>query len=218
MSATLAGVQAVSHRPLPEYLPALQALTTALVLTVPRDVLPVGEGAVLPRECDRRSLWPLGISGDRPLLLVDAGSPQGMGLLRILAQALREWSRCGVACDLVVLSSEVHSYQMPLQRELTLLCEQQAGAAASQRGPVTGLHVLRPDALTSTQLATLESLARIHLQADGPPWVQQVRAWAQRHGAAPGHHGGRLRRRHRRFRLRCGRGLAAPPALDQRAG
>ena len=33
MSYTLAGVQAVSHRPLPEYLPALQALTTALVLT-----------------------------------------------------------------------------------------------------------------------------------------------------------------------------------------
>jgi len=187
MSATLAGVQAVSHRPLPEYLPALQALTTALVLTVPRDVLPVGEGAALPRECDRRSLWPLGISGDRPLLLVDAGSPQGMGLLRILAQALREWSRCGVACDLVVLSSEVHSYQMPLQRELTLLSEQQAGAVASQRGSVTGLHVLRPDGLTSTQLATLESLARVHLQADGPPWVQQVRAWAQRHGAPAGH-------------------------------
>jgi cyclic beta-1,2-glucan synthetase len=182
MSSTLAGVQAVSHRPLPEYLPALQALTTALVLTVPRDPLPVHEGTAPPRECDRRSLWALGISGDRPLILVDAGSPQGMGLLRILAQALREWSRCGVPCDLVVLSSEVHSYQMPLQRELTLLLEQQASADAGRRGSVTGLYVLRPDALSATQLATLVLLARIHLHADGPPWVQQVRAWAQRHG------------------------------------
>lgn len=187
MSSTLAGVQAVSHRPLPEYLPALQALTTALVLTVPRDPLPVHEGATLPRECDRRSLWPLGISGDRPLLLVEAGSAQGMGLLRILAQALREWSRCGVPCDLVVLSSEVHSYQMPLQRELTLLTEQQAGAEAHQRGSVTGLHVLRPDALSGVQLATLEMLSRIHLQADGSPWVQQVRAWAQRQGTLAGY-------------------------------
>ncbi|WP_439589144.1 GH36-type glycosyl hydrolase domain-containing protein [Hydrogenophaga sp.] len=186
MSSTLAGVQAVSHRPLPEYLPALQALTTALVLTVPRDPLPVHDGATLPRECDRRSLWPLGISGDRPVLLVEAGSAQGMGLLRILAQALREWSRCGVPCDLVVLSSEVHSYQMPLQRELTLLTEQQAGTDANQRGSVTGLHVLRPDTLSATQLATLESLARIQLQADGPPWVQQVRAWAQRQGTLAG--------------------------------
>ena len=186
MSSTLAGVQAVSHRPLPEYLPALQALTTALVLTVPRDPLPVHGGATLPHECDRRSLWPLGISGDRPLLLVEAGSAQGMGLLRILAQALREWSRCGVSCDLVVLSSEVHSYQMPLQRELTLLTEQQSGHS-HLKGTVTGLHVLRPDALTSTQLATLEALARIQLQSDGSPWVQQVRAWAQRQGTLAGY-------------------------------
>ena len=186
MSSTLAGVQAVSHRPQPEYLPALQALTTALVLTVPRDPLPAHEGMALPRECDRRSLWPLGISGDRPLLLVTAGSAQGMGLLRILAQALREWSRCGVPCDLVVLSSEVHSYEMPLQRELTLLMEQQGGTDANARGSVTGLHVLRPDALSAMQFATLESLARIQLLADGPPWVQQVRAWAQRQGTLAG--------------------------------
>ncbi|MGV3726308.1 GH36-type glycosyl hydrolase domain-containing protein [Hydrogenophaga sp.] len=182
MSATLAGVQAVSHRPKPDYLPALQALTTALVLTLPKVHLAQDTTGAAPRECDRRALWPLGISGDRPLLLVDAGAPQGMGLLRILAQALREWSRCGVTCDVVVLSHEVHSYQMPLQRELTLLCEQHA---ADQRGRpaavVTGLHVLRPEALTPAQLATLEALCRVRLNADGPPWLHQVRAWALRH-------------------------------------
>ncbi|WP_439606413.1 GH36-type glycosyl hydrolase domain-containing protein [Hydrogenophaga sp.] len=196
MSATLAGVQAVSHRPKPDHLPALQALTTALVLTCPKVDLPAGDGAGLPpRVCDRRTLWPLGISGDRPLLLVDAGSPQGMGLLRILAQALREWSRCGVACDVVVLSNEVHSYQMPLQRELALLCEQQAADARGRPGPaLTGLHVLRPDALSPAQLATLEALARARLQADGQPLLHQARAWVLRHDtlAAHGDRAGRL--------------------------
>ncbi len=182
MSATLAGVQAVSHRPRPDYLPALQALTTALVLTLPKVHLSATENALAPRVCNRRSLWPLGISGDRPLLLVDAGSPQGMGLLRILAQALREWSRCGVACDVVVLSNEVHSYQMPLQRELTQLLEQQAADQHARGGrAVTGLFVLRSDAVTAEQLATLEALSRARLHADGEPWLHQTRAWVAQH-------------------------------------
>src|SRR5690606_35236356 len=126
MSATLAGIQSVSHRPRPEYLPALQAITTALVMTLPwMDPSQAHGYPSVTWACDRRLLWPLGISGDRPLLLVNAGTVQGMGLLRILAQALREWSRCGVSCDVVVISNEAHSYHMPLQRELTQLQEQQ---------------------------------------------------------------------------------------------
>ncbi|MFN3494740.1 MAG: glucoamylase family protein, partial [Hydrogenophaga sp.] len=189
MSATLAGIQSVSHRPRPDYLPALQAITTALVLTLPRhDVTPLegignGNGAV-PWACDRRLLWPLEISGDRPLLLVSAGTVQGMGLLRILAQALREWSRCGVACDVVVISNEPHSYHMPLHRELVLLQEQQAtyGAPASVMS-ATGLHLLRAETLTDEQRGTLERLARLHLHADGRPWMHQVRDWRLRHEA-----------------------------------
>jgi cyclic beta-1,2-glucan synthetase len=183
MSATLAGIPAVPHRPRTDYLPALHALTTALVLTLPKVDPPAADAVnAPPHASDRRLLWPLGLSGDRPLLLVHAGAPQGLGLLRVLALVLREWSRAGVACDLVVLSHEAHSYHMPLQRELTLLLEQHAADLQARPGPaVTGLYLLRADELSPEQIATLRSLARVQLQADGQALLHQVRSWCDRH-------------------------------------
>ncbi len=177
MSATLASIQLAPGRPRLDFLPAFQRLTTALLMTLPKVDLPVPDPKALC-VCDRRTLWPLGISGDRPLLLVSAGSPQGLGLLRTVVQALREWSRAHVACDVVVLSSEAHSYEMPLQRELALLNEQLHAPLFG--GPANGLHLLRPDALSAAQLSTLDALARIHLRADGRSWTQQIEVWSQR--------------------------------------
>jgi cyclic beta-1,2-glucan synthetase len=189
MSATLAGIPAQPHRPRVDYLPALHALTTALVLTLPKANASALEAATAataaPPRSDRRTLWPLGISGDRPLLVVHAGAPQGLGLLCVLALVLREWTRAGVPCDLVVLSHELHSYEMPLQRELTLLCEQHAADQQAHEGPdVTGLHLLRADQLLPEQITTLQSLARVQLQADGQALLHQVRAWCDRHEAS----------------------------------
>jgi cyclic beta-1,2-glucan synthetase len=183
MSATLAGIPAQPHRPRVDYLPALHALTTALVMTVPKaNAPPVAPESAASASSDRRQLWPLGISGDRPLLLVHAGSSQGLGLLYVLALVLREWTRAGVPCDVVVLSREMHSYEMPLQRELTLLQEHHAADLQAHAGPdVTGLHLLRTDQLLAEQISTLQSLARVQLQADGQALLHQVRAWCERH-------------------------------------
>jgi cyclic beta-1,2-glucan synthetase len=183
MSATLAGIPVQPHRPRVEYLPALHALTTALVLTLPKANAPsVPPDSTASAHSDRRQLWPLGISGDRPLLLVHAGSSQGLGLLGVLALVLREWTRAGVPCDVVVLSREMHSYEMPLQRELTLLLEHHAADQQAHAGPdVTGLYLLRTDQLLPDQIATLQSLARVQLQADGQALLHQVRAWCERH-------------------------------------
>jgi cyclic beta-1,2-glucan synthetase len=193
MSATVAGIQALSPRPRADHLPALQALTTAMVLTLPRQGLPAGLPApTQPVACNRRVLWPLGISGDRPLLLVTASAPEGLGALRILVQTLREWSRCGVPCDLVVLSSEPHSYLMPLQRELVLLQEQHATDQLGRQGAVvTGLCLLRDDALSPEQLSTLHALARVRIRADGQPLLPQIKAWCAQHDlpALPRWHG-----------------------------
>lgn len=187
MSATLASIPVASGRTRSQDLPALHALTTALVLTLPRVTVAEPGVADAPEavESDRRLLWPLGLSGTRPLLLVTAGSPKGMGLLRALVQAQRTWERAGVPCDLVVLSHEAHSYHMPLQHELTLMTEQPGAAPAAGTTAVSTLHRLRFDQLSPAQLATLQRLARVHLFADGRPLLVQVRAWADRHAAAP---------------------------------
>ncbi|WP_342130363.1 GH36-type glycosyl hydrolase domain-containing protein [Hydrogenophaga sp. OTU3427] len=182
MSATLAGIQASTTQIHPEYLPAQQALTTALVLTLPQVDGARGQGPTTPLWVDRRLLWPLGLSGDRPLLLLHTGPAQGLPLLRLMALLLRAWSRAGVACDLVVLSRETHSYHMPLQQACTQMSEQHQADIAQRPGPpVTGLHVLHHDSLSAGQIDTLNALARVQLHADGRPLMHQVRAWCERH-------------------------------------
>lgn len=187
MSATLASIPVGPGRPRTDHLPAQHVLTTALVLTLPRVAPnePVAPASAPMEESDRRLLWPLGLSGTRPLLLVTAGSPKGMGLLRALVQAQCQWARAGVPCDLVVLSHEAHTYHMPLQHELTLMTEQNGAAPAAGTSAVSTLHRLRFDECSPAQLATLQRLARVHLVADGRPLLVQVRAWAEQHAAPP---------------------------------
>ncbi|MDO9315112.1 MAG: glucoamylase family protein [Burkholderiaceae bacterium] len=192
MSATLASIRFRTLRISTENFDAIQTLTTALVLTLTR---PRTHAARLNEAaagvCDRRLLWRFGISGDRPIVLVSAGAPEGLGLIRSLAQALRLWSWSGVACDLVVLNAEPASYLMAVQRELGAMRERHdadSGAEfrpASASGPSsTGLHVLRADEISADELSTLQSLARVRLQADGRPLTHHVHEWAQLHEQA----------------------------------
>ncbi|AGX87527.1 GH36-type glycosyl hydrolase domain-containing protein [Candidatus Symbiobacter mobilis] len=180
MSATLAGIQTRPHHLYPEFLPTFQTLTTALVFTLPRVHLRLATPPGLsPACCDRRLLWSLSISGDRPLLLVTICDLQGMGLLRALVQSLGEWARGGVPCDVVVLSNEVHSYLMPLHRELLALREQHQASLRTPYGVgVTGLHVHRTEELSADQISTLTQRASLCFQADGRSLHHHVRTWA----------------------------------------
>jgi len=189
MSATLTGIRLRALRVSAEHFPAIQSLTTALVLTLARP-----QAGALPADgdpataCDRRLLWRFGISGDRPLILVSAGVVQGLGLLRSLAQAARLWSWGGVACDLVVVNAEPASYEMALQREVQALRERHAADSAAEpgrRGQATvGFHQLRASDLSAAELHTLQRLARVRLDADGRPFVHHVQAWVAQHEQA----------------------------------
>ncbi|HYN61714.1 MAG TPA: carbohydrate-binding protein, partial [Rubrivivax sp.] len=186
MSATLAGIRLRTLRVNAETFAAIQSLSTALVLSLtrPRPATErIADGG--SEVCDRRALWRFGISGDRPLLLVSAGTVHGLGLLRALAQGLRIWAWGGVACDLVVVNAEAASYQMPLQHELMAMRDRHAAESAAQPHAVgTALHVLRADELSSEELSTLRRLARVHLQADGRPLLHHVQAWVALHELA----------------------------------
>jgi cyclic beta-1,2-glucan synthetase len=192
MSATLMGIRLRSMNISARNFAALQSLTTALVLTLARHhALPaaVPEPGAAAALCDRRLLWRLGISGDRPILLVRASSVLGLPLLRSLAQALRLWAWGGITCDLVVVNAEVASYDMPLHREVSALRDRHAAdmqpEAGAENAPqaVTGLFLLRAEELSSGELHTLHSLARVHLQADERPLSRHIRAWAAPHEA-----------------------------------
>ena len=188
MSATLMGIRLRAMRITPENFAAIQALTTALMLTLtrPRPVPAPGEGAGAAVS-DRRLLWRFGISGDRPLILVSAGVTQGVGLLRSLAQGLRLWAWGGVDCDLVVINAEPASYLMPLHRELAALRERHqvdTGTEPNAPNSRNGFHVLRADELTAGELDTLKTVARVHFNADGRPLTHHVQDWTHSHEQA----------------------------------
>jgi cyclic beta-1,2-glucan synthetase len=186
MSTTLAGVRLRALQTRAEDLAAIQRLTTALVCGLTRVR---HEAACLPPEhtggCDRRLLWAHGISGDRPILLVTVGTPQGLGLLRVLTQALRLWSWCDIACDVVVLNMEPVSYEMALAHALATLQQRSLGDDhLPSRMTTSSLQVLRADDLGEDVLSTLRHLARVQLHADGRPLHHHVQAWADQHELA----------------------------------
>jgi cyclic beta-1,2-glucan synthetase len=188
MSATLMGIRLRSMNISAQNFAALQSLTTALVLTLTRHgaaATATATATATSIACDRRLLWRLGISGDRPLLLVSVATVQGLPLLRSLTQALRLWAWGGITCDLVVVNAEVASYDMPLHREVGAMRDRLASETQAEPGAasqaVTGLFLLRAEELSPGELATLHSLARVHLQADGRPLSRHVWAWAGPH-------------------------------------
>ncbi|MDP3863258.1 MAG: glucoamylase family protein [Rhodoferax sp.] len=176
MSATLTSIRLRALRISAETVTAMQTLTTTLVQTLTR----VQARRVRPENpvdavCDRRLLWRLGISGDRPILLVLAGAPQGLGLIRALAQALNLWSWSRLGCDLVVVNTEPTSYLMPLQHELAALRDRhRADCGASGDPSSAGFFLVQAHELSRAELSTLHSLARVLLHADGRPLAFHV--------------------------------------------
>ncbi len=176
MSTTLSAIRMREMRISSDEMRAIQGITTMLVLLLSRPHAETRETAF-----DRRVLWRFGISGDRPLVVVEAGAVRGIGLVRSLARALRLWSWGGVACDLVVLNSEPSSYEMPLQRELAAIREQYARDAPS--GPCE-LHVVASTTLTAEERTAFAVLPRLRLFADGRPLADHVQDHIEWHGDA----------------------------------
>jgi cyclic beta-1,2-glucan synthetase len=196
MSATLTGIRLRALGLSAENLAAIQFMTTALISSLTQaQAQQARSTAGAHQVCDRRLLWRFGISADRPIVLVSATTPQSLGLIRTLIQALRVWSWGGIACDLVVLNSEPASYLMVLQREIAALREAHVATSAAQQGvPCTELHVLRTGELSADERFTLRRLSRIHISADGRPFLHHIRDWIALHEDA-------FERRHATSRL-----------------
>jgi cyclic beta-1,2-glucan synthetase len=171
MSATLTGIRLRALRISAENHSAMQTLTTCMVQSLTRvQARSVRAEGSATEVCDKRLLWRLGISGDRPIILVLAGTTHGIGMLRALAQALNLWAWSRLACDLVVVNAEPSSYLMPVQREIAALRDRHsADCGANGAQASTGFYLLHANELSNSDLSTLHSLARVLIHADGRP-------------------------------------------------
>jgi cyclic beta-1,2-glucan synthetase len=154
---------------------ALQDLTTALMYTCPRAHSLTSTSTAL---VDQRHLWRLGISGDKPIVLVRIHASEGLGLVQSLLRAQPWWSFSALAVDVVVINSEDSSYLSPLQHEIIaqrdhLTQKVQHSFPFAHRA---GFYLLREQDISPSEKDALFVLARVVLIADGRPIEAQVSA------------------------------------------
>ncbi|MEO5825664.1 MAG: glucoamylase family protein [Gemmatimonadales bacterium] len=120
-------------------------------------------------------LWPHGISGDLPLVLVTIDDAEDVGLIRQLLRAHEYWKMKRLAVDLVILNERAPSYEQDLQ--LTLQTLLRASPAVEPGGGAevpSGTYLLRAEQLTGAQRDVLFASARAVLSARRGSLADQV--------------------------------------------
>jgi len=113
----------------------------------------------------QQSLWPLGISGDNPILLATIDAPEGMPSVRQLLQAHHYWRLKGLKSDLVILNERPPSYLQELNDTLTSTVMASSEAALIDRSG--GVFIRRTDVLKPDDVTLIRAMARVHVACDG---------------------------------------------------
>jgi cyclic beta-1,2-glucan synthetase len=104
------------------------------------------------------ALWPMGISGDRPIVLVQVATIDQLGLVRELLAAHRALRLKGLDFDLVVLAIEEAGYFQELTRQLRDLI--QSAAHPNRPDQTAGIFLLQSEAISPEDNLLLHAAAR----------------------------------------------------------
>ena len=109
-------------------------------------------------------LWPLGISGDLPIILVAISGVDQLDVAREALQAVEYWRMKRLAVDLVILNERASSYIEELQNALeNLVRASQSRPQIGDERPPGHTFMLRADLIAPAVRALLKSVARVVL-------------------------------------------------------
>ena len=110
-------------------------------------------------------LWPQGISGDLPIVLLRISDTENLAVARQLVQAHEYWRMKQLAVDVVILNDRASSYVQDLQTALeTLVRLNQSRRRVQVEGGQAGrIFILRADLISADMRALLLSVARVVL-------------------------------------------------------
>jgi cyclic beta-1,2-glucan synthetase len=121
-------------------------------------------------------LWPQGISGDLPIVLIRIDEVEDLEIVRQLLRAHAYWRMKQLAVDLVILNERPSSYIQDLQTALEAMARairsQSAPAGEEVRGTV---FVLRADLLSVEARIALQAVARAVLLSRRGSLAEQVK-------------------------------------------
>lgn len=141
-------------------------------LLFPNPLLRASEKFIEENHKGQSGLWPYGISGDLPIILISIGEVRDIGLVRQLLQAQAYWLRHGLVADLVILNEESGSYDEPLRERLVNLI--QAHSMFIGREHPGGIFLRSVDQLPEEDVRLLKAAASVVLVAARGSLSQQL--------------------------------------------
>ena len=115
-------------------------------------------------ELGQEGLWPHGISGDLPILLVRVVEEDDLPLVREVLQAQEYWRLKGLRADVVILNEHPVSYLDEMHGQLTALLDNGPWRAWSHQPG--GAYLLRGDRMGEAERVLLAAVARAVLRGD----------------------------------------------------
>jgi cyclic beta-1,2-glucan synthetase len=128
------------------------------------DSLRASSAVIASNTLGQAGLWPHGISGDLPILLVRVVGDGDVGLVRQVLQAQEYWRLKGLNADVVILNEHAISYMDEMQAHLTALLDNGPWRAWKHRSG--GAYLLRTDGMGQADRTLLEAVARTVLRGD----------------------------------------------------
>jgi cyclic beta-1,2-glucan synthetase len=150
-------------------------------------------------------LWPYGISGDLPIVLVHVERDEEREVVRQILRARDYWRLKGIAADVVILNATVGSYVQGLQESLEGVVRASQAAGGEQRREHGSVFLLRADLVSPRDQILLRAASRVVILAQRGTLSEQM---VRLEGARPGPVPPRLRAPRERAEA------VSPPALD----
>ncbi len=110
------------------------------------------------------ALWPYGISGDLPIVLVRIGQAEELNMVRQMLRAHEYLRLKGLSFDLVILNDRPLSYVQELQEEIQSLIRKSGSHALLDKPG--GVFVRRTDIMPEADRILLHSVARVVIVTD----------------------------------------------------
>ena len=115
-------------------------------------------------ELSQSALWPHGISGDLPILLVRVVADEDVALARQVLQAQEYWRLKGLSADVVIINEDPSSYFDEMHAQLTALLDNGPWRMWKHRSG--GAYLLRGDRIGKAEQTLIEAVARAVVGGD----------------------------------------------------
>jgi cyclic beta-1,2-glucan synthetase len=119
---------------------------------------------IAANELAQSALWPHGISGDLPILLVRVTGDDDVGLVRQVLQAQEYWRLKGLSADVVIVNEDPSSYLDEMHAQLTALLDNGPWRMWKHRSG--GAYLLRGDRVGLAERTLIQAVARAVVGGD----------------------------------------------------